>query len=134
MNKIYPEGYYFQHDQLKTHKAVEDWAKEKGLDIIYYPTYSPDFSPIENLWSALKGAVATDNPQTEAQLFKSLKRNWERLTTQNALQSYFKELERRYLICIENKGSFIVRRFNIKEYDLYLLNTLLMICPNKNFH
>lgn len=104
MKQIYPETFQFQHDNLKAHKAVEDWGKDQGLNILDFPTYSPDLSPIENLWATLKGAVAADSPKTEAQLVRSLQRNWENLTTVDALRPYFEQLEPLYFNCIENNG------------------------------
>ena len=107
MDQIYPEGYYFQHDNSSVHKAAEKEATKMGLEILDFPTYSPDLSPIENLWSTLKSAVAADSPKTEAQLIRSLRRNWEKVTTENALKPYFEELEDRYLDCIECNGALL---------------------------
>ena len=72
-----------------------------------FPTYSPDLNPIENLLSALKSAVACDNPKTEVQLIQSRQNNWQTLTTQETLSPYFKSLEQRYKICIEKNCAII---------------------------
>jgi len=76
----------------------------QGFEILDFPSYSPDLSPIENLWAALKNAVAKENPKTERTLCKRLIRNWKILTTKENPQPYFKNLHTRYLECIEKKG------------------------------
>jgi transposase len=104
MDEILPPGYNFQHDNLKAHVPGGDWMKRQGVKMLNFPTYSPDLSPIENLWGTLKGAVAADNPTTEAQLRKSLLKNWETLTNVDKLQPYFTNLYNRYDECIEKGG------------------------------
>ena len=75
MDRLYPQGYYFIHDNSKVHIAAQNWMKGQNFNLIKFPTYSPDLSPIENLWGTLKAAVAKDNPKTEASLRKSLLNN-----------------------------------------------------------
>jgi len=69
-----------------------------------FPAYSADLSPIENLWSALKHSVAVDHPTTSVALERSLKDNWEKLTTPENLAPYFDNLHNRYVECIDIEG------------------------------
>lgn len=105
MDQMFPRGYNFQHDSLPAHVAAEDWMLEQNFDLVDFPTYSPDLSPIENVWSTLKEAVAVDNPKTEKQLRKSLLKNWDIVTNVNNLQPYFESLYNRYGECIDQKGN-----------------------------
>ena len=57
MDELYPEGFYFVQDNLPVHHALENWLDENEFGRILFPS-SPDLTPIENLWSALKYAVA----------------------------------------------------------------------------
>ena len=43
-------------DNLQPHKAagVRDAIEAVGATVLFLPPYSPDFNPIENLWSKLK--------------------------------------------------------------------------------
>lgn len=43
-------------DNLGAHRAsqIEEVAKEHGARVLWLPPYSPDFSPIEQMWSKLK--------------------------------------------------------------------------------
>jgi len=104
MDELYPNGYLYQHDNSSVHVAAEDDMKRQKFKFMEFPTYSPDLSPIENLWSALKVAVAKDNPKNETSLRRSLHNNWRELTQVDKLHAYFDVLFDRYNECIEKKG------------------------------
>jgi transposase len=46
-------------DNLSAHKApgVRHTIEAAGAHLIYLPPYSPDFNPIENMWSKVKEAL-----------------------------------------------------------------------------
>lgn len=104
LEELYPEGYYYQHDNHPCHKSAEGWMRDSEIEQIPFPSYSPDLTPIENLWFSLKHSVRCDGPRTEAELIRSLKRNWEILTTPEKLEPYFESLHSRYEECIEKDG------------------------------
>jgi len=104
MDQLYLRGYYFQHDNLPAHQAAENWILRQNINLVSFPTYSPDLSPIENIWGTLKTAVAKDNPKSESALQKSLIKNWKTLTEVNTLKPYFDNLYHRYQECVEKKG------------------------------
>ena len=106
MDELYPEGYYFVQDNHPAHQPLETWLDENEFGRILFPSYSPDLNPMENLWSALKYAVACDAPNSESGLIRSLKSNWEKLTTSENLSFYFESLHSRYFECIEENGVF----------------------------
>ena len=49
-------GQYVVLDNAKIHKTlmVRKLIEKAGCHLLYLPPYSPDFNPIEKLWSALK--------------------------------------------------------------------------------
>jgi len=49
MKELYPNGFKYIHDNLKLHKTAEATFIENGYDMVKFPSYSPDLSPIENL-------------------------------------------------------------------------------------
>ena len=104
MDELYPRGYLFMHDNLPLHQAAEPELERHGLNFIDFPSYSPDLTPLENVWAALKREVANDQPRTESELKNSLRSNWENLTQKNVLRLYFENLHGRYEECIEFKG------------------------------
>ncbi len=57
-------------DNLAVHKidGLREWLGERGVQVLFLPPYSPDFSPIEQAWSKLKTAVRTAQAQSRAAL------------------------------------------------------------------
>jgi transposase len=51
------EGQVVVMDNLSSHKGrrVRELIEERGCELIYLPSYSPDFNPIEQAFSKLKG-------------------------------------------------------------------------------
>ncbi len=60
-------------DNLATHKVagVRPAIEEVGARLEYLPPYSPDFNPIENLWSKVKQVLRSLAPRTEEQLLQA---------------------------------------------------------------
>jgi len=62
-------------DNLATHKVqgVAQAIEQAGARLRYLPPYSPDFNPIENMWSKIKQILRSVNPRTGAQLLDAAK-------------------------------------------------------------
>jgi transposase len=60
-------------DNLSTHKVagVQAAIEAVGARLEYLPPYSPDFNPIENLWSKVKQGVKSQAPRNARQLFQA---------------------------------------------------------------
>jgi transposase len=61
-------------DNLSTHKVagVREAIEAAGARLEYLPPYSPDFNPIENLWSKVKQGVKSRDPRNARQPFKAV--------------------------------------------------------------
>lgn len=72
-------------DNLATHKVsgVREAIEAVGARLEYLPPYSPDFNPIENLWSKVKQRLRSANPRTWRQLLKAAKVAFEAVSTQD---------------------------------------------------
>ena len=46
-------------DNMRSHhvKAVRETIENAGLTLLYLPPYSPDFNPIEEMWSKIKAVL-----------------------------------------------------------------------------
>jgi transposase len=60
-------------DNLATHKVagVREAIEGAGARLLYLPPYSPDFNPIENLWSKVKQILRSLAPRTAGQLLEA---------------------------------------------------------------
>jgi transposase len=60
-------------DNLATHKVsgVRAAIEGAGARLEYLPPYSPDFNPIENLWSKVKEILRSLAPRTGGELLKA---------------------------------------------------------------
>lgn len=69
-------------DNLSTHKVagVQATIEAVGARLEYLPPYSPDFNPIENLWSKVKQGMKSHNPRTACQLLKAAGAAFETIT------------------------------------------------------
>ena len=49
-------SFVFQHDNDLKHtpRVVKDWLKQKKIETLNWPRFSPDMNPIEHLWDELE--------------------------------------------------------------------------------
>jgi transposase len=61
-------------DNLGAHKGarVRELLEERGCQLLYLPPYSPDFNPIEEAFSKLKGALRKAQARTREALIEAL--------------------------------------------------------------
>lgn len=61
-------------DNSSAHRAspVETAAAERGAQVIWLPPYSPDFSPIELMWSKIKTVLRGAKARTREELGRAL--------------------------------------------------------------
>jgi transposase len=62
-------------DNLATHKiqGVREVIDAVGARLQYLPPYSPDFNPIEPMWSKIKQILRSQAPRTDEQLLLAAK-------------------------------------------------------------
>jgi transposase len=61
-------------DNLSAHKnpRVRDLIESAGCQLLFLPRYSPDFNPIEQAWSKLKGLLRSAAARTKEELEAAL--------------------------------------------------------------
>jgi transposase len=74
-------------DNLGAHRAsqIEEIAKECGARIIWLPPYSPDFSPIELMWSKVKAYLKKAKARTQQELEKAIALSLKTITKSDCL-------------------------------------------------
>lgn len=79
------EGACVLLDNYSIHKGdyVEKAIQQAGAKVIYLPPYSPDFSPIENFWSKVKGILRSLGARTYQALEKALVEAYSQVSEQD---------------------------------------------------
>jgi transposase len=74
-------------DNLSAHRAsrIEEIAAECGAQVIWLSPYSPDFSPIEMMWSKIKTAMRAAKARTREELERAFKAALELITESDCL-------------------------------------------------
>jgi transposase len=77
-------------DNLPAHKParVRELIEERGCELIYLPSYSPDFNPIEEAFSKIKGMVRQAGARTREALVEVLGEALSAISAQDA-RGYF---------------------------------------------
>jgi transposase len=77
-------------DNLATHKiaGIREAIEAAGAHLLYLPAYSPDFNPIENMWSKIKQILRSHAPRTESALLLAAKTAFQAISTADC-QGYF---------------------------------------------
>jgi transposase len=78
-------------DNLATHKVkgVAATIEAAGARLLYLPPYSPDFNPIENMWSKIKQILRSADPRTQEELMRAAKTAFNAITRTDCRGYFF---------------------------------------------
>ena len=78
-------------DNVSFHKIAGATAliESVGATVKYLPPYSPDFSPIENMWSKLKSVLKKYAPRTPKAFNRAIRKAFESISADD-LKGWFK--------------------------------------------
>ncbi len=78
-------------DNLSAHKGerVRELIEERGCELLYLPPYSPDYNPIEEAFSKIKGLVRKAEARTREALVEAIGSALSAVTTKDA-RGFFK--------------------------------------------
>lgn len=97
----------FQQDNARAHtaRATMQFLNQNGINVLDWPSFSPDLSPIEHLWDELGRTVRKRNPppQNVQQLRQALIAEWNNLPQQKVL-TLIQSMRRRIQACINANG------------------------------
>lgn len=77
-----PKGAIVVMDNLGAHQspAIERALAKAGAELRYLPPYSPDFNPIELMWSKVKSALRASKARTQEDLWSAVAHALTRVT------------------------------------------------------
>ncbi len=78
-------------DNLSAHKSkkILKLFDEANIELHYQPPYSPDFNPIELMWSKVKNSLRTAKARTQEQLYQAIAQALEQITPKDT-QGFFR--------------------------------------------
>lgn len=74
-------------DNLSAHRDVEAQSliEAKGAQLLFLPPYSPDFNPIEAMWSKIKAFLRNAKARTSDSLLEAIKQALDSVSAHDAL-------------------------------------------------
>jgi len=80
----------FQHDNDPKHTArsTKDLLRELDLNVLQWPSQSPDLNPIEQIWNELDRRIRNleNLPKNKEELWTAIETEWERLEVDTCLK------------------------------------------------
>lgn len=89
--RVLKPGQIVLMDNLPAHKVkgVRERIEAVGAELMYLPRYSPEYNPVEQLWSKLKGWLRRVSARTTETLDASIAEAFEQITAEDA-QGWFR--------------------------------------------
>ena len=78
-------------DNLSSHKSqvAKEFIESRSASYLFLPAYSPDFNPIEKMWSKVKQILRSLKARTQEELFEAVAKALSMVTANDA-QGWFK--------------------------------------------
>ncbi|UYV77619.1 hypothetical protein LAZ67_15001751 [Cordylochernes scorpioides] len=90
----------YQQDNARPHTARISQQALQDVQMLPWPPYSPDLSPIEHIWDIIGRRLhALPQPRSEDELWQMVEREW-RAIPQDAIRTLIDSLPRRVAACI----------------------------------
>ena len=98
-------GWIYQQDNDPKHTSglVKEWFRQKRINVLDWPSQSPDLNPIEHLWDVLGRQVGAKKHSSATDLFEDLQREWSAIP-KATIEHLIESMPRRCAAVIASKG------------------------------
>ena len=87
---------------------VMNLLEANNVEVMTWPPYSPDLSPIENLWSILEEKLHVNAYNTSEQLLQQIEKTWkEDEAIMDSCKKLVEGMPRRIEACVAAKGGVL---------------------------
>ncbi|UYV60612.1 hypothetical protein LAZ67_1001658 [Cordylochernes scorpioides] len=94
----------YQQDNARPHTVRISQQALQDVQMLPWPPYSPDLSPIEHVWDIIRRRLhALPQPRSEDELWQMVEREW-RAIPQDAIRTLIDSLPRRVAACVAVRG------------------------------
>ena len=100
-----PPEWILEHKNHSKHTArlFTDYFRTKNINVLSWPSPSPDLNPIEHLWEALEGRTQTKKVGNASQKFALLAKEWTAMDNE-ITKTLVESMPRRCRAVIDSKG------------------------------
>ncbi|UYV64847.1 hypothetical protein LAZ67_3002151 [Cordylochernes scorpioides] len=111
----------YQQDNARPHTARISQQALQDVQMLPWPPYSPDLSPIEHVWDIIGRRLhALPQPRSEDELWQMVEREWKAIP-QDAIRTLIDSLPRRVAACIAVRGFLDSIQVQFQELTLHAL-------------
>lgn len=117
IESIFGRRYIWQQDGASPHRSSEtlQFLNTKIPIIFDWPAYSPDLSPIEQVWGYMKKKISGKKYQNEKELYENLSQIWNDIPNET-LNNYTSSFWARCKVCEKYNGDSLNGRWSeVKE-------------------
>jgi hypothetical protein len=104
-----PQGFWWQQDNAPAHQPVQR-VLAKTYKVLQWPPYSPDLSPIEQMWELVKRKLKGRTFANADALFEAMARAWIE-TSQQEIDNLCSSFQARCEICAKCRGASLNGRW-----------------------